>query len=322
MVWLFVPASGASNWESGLQSLPTEPSLMWRGKPMPLLSLLREWRKGTWIRLLSGMTLEPSTADRGVEKWISSLRDSLASLGAPQENRKEPKMNGGYGRTLTESLARYDPPSSSWRTSQVSLEGGLVTFSGPWPNSGMMRNGISFRRKRLEPRISDGEFSSWPTPHTTEIPLWATPRASEKGNYQKNVLGQRSLTLTGQAKGRWPTPRASPNENRAARLYNHETRTLAEETIRWATPTTRDWKDGTNPSEEAPTNSLLGRQAPRCGVGGPISSKDGQNLRLRLNPQFVEWLMGLPPMWTDLGPLETPLFQQWQQRHSQNYTGD
>jgi hypothetical protein len=35
----------------------------------------------------------------------------------------------------------------------------------------------------------------------------------------------------------------------------------------------------------------------------------------RLNPTWVEWLMGWPLGWTDLRPLETDRFQQWQQQH-------
>jgi len=35
----------------------------------------------------------------------------------------------------------------------------------------------------------------------------------------------------------------------------------------------------------------------------------------RLNPPWVEWLMGWPIGWTDLKPLETGRYQQWQQQH-------
>ena len=34
----------------------------------------------------------------------------------------------------------------------------------------------------------------------------------------------------------------------------------------------------------------------------------------RLNPMWVEWLMGWPLGWTDLKPLEMDKFQQWQQQ--------
>ena len=35
----------------------------------------------------------------------------------------------------------------------------------------------------------------------------------------------------------------------------------------------------------------------------------------KLNPTWTEWLMGWPLEWTDLKPLETDKFQQWQQQH-------
>jgi len=38
--------------------------------------------------------------------------------------------------------------------------------------------------------------------------------------------------------------------------------------------------------------------------------------RGQLNPEWVEWLMGWPIGWTDLKPLETARFHEWQQQHS------
>lgn len=35
----------------------------------------------------------------------------------------------------------------------------------------------------------------------------------------------------------------------------------------------------------------------------------------RLNPQWVEWLMGWPLGWTDLKPLEMDRFREWRQQH-------
>ena len=63
----------------------------------------------------------------------------------------------------------------------------------------------------------------------------------------------------------------------------------------WPTPTARDWKDGTNPSDNAPTNGLLGRAAPR-----DPTSQPGQ-----LSPDWVDMLMGFPVGWTDLEPWVT-----------------
>jgi hypothetical protein len=68
----------------------------------------------------------------------------------------------------------------------------------------------------------------------------------------------------------------------------------------WATPQARDFRTGQksrwdNPKRTRNLNDQVGGQ---------------------LNPDWVEWLMGWPVGWTDLQPLETDKFQQWQQQHS------
>jgi DNA (cytosine-5)-methyltransferase 1 len=102
----------------------------------------------------------------------------------------------------------------------------------------------------------------------------------------------------------WPTPRASYNENRTTQdAPSHGVThgaTLAGTAGQWATPTSRDWKDGANPSLAVATNSLLGRQDPRTPMAGDESLPPGQTSRRRLNPRFVEWLMGCPEGWVDL----------------------
>ena len=42
----------------------------------------------------------------------------------------------------------------------------------------------------------------------------------------------------------------------------------------------------------------------------------------KLNPMWVEWLMGWPMGWTGLQPLETDKFREWQQQHFLNFTGE
>ena len=69
----------------------------------------------------------------------------------------------------------------------------------------------------------------------------------------------------------------------------------------WATPTARDWKSGKASQATMERNSR------------PLSEQVGGNL----NPQWVEWLMGWPIEWTDLKPLETDKFQQWQRSHGE-----
>ena len=66
----------------------------------------------------------------------------------------------------------------------------------------------------------------------------------------------------------------------------------------WPTPTAHLAKETNAPSEALRNEPSLSSR-----VGGT------------LNPMWVEWLMGWPLGWTDLKPLETDRFQQWQQQH-------
>ena len=83
--------------------------------------------------------------------------------------------------------------------------------------------------------------------------------------------------------------------------------------LAWPTPTSRDWKSGdasdetmnrnSRPLNEIVCHSFL--QAPETPPHGSESLPTAPASRRRLNPAFVDWLMGLHPGWTDYAPVET-----------------
>jgi hypothetical protein len=94
----------------------------------------------------------------------------------------------------------------------------------------------------------------------------------------------------------WPTPTAHMSkETNAPSEHNRNTPTLTAQ-VNWATPTV-------------------------CGnynrKGASKTSGDGLATQVggKLNPMWVEWLMGWPLGWTDLKPLEMDKYQQWLQQH-------
>lgn len=133
---------------------------------------------------------------------------------------------------------------------------------------------------------------------------WSTLKASdaEKGGPNQSYGSGGTPPLPAQT-AQWPTPRAmsfDKSHQPGQTDIDHTARDTMTEL--WGTPTTRDWKDG-DPSPNAPTNSLLSRQAPRSSIGGePFShttlSSHQLSARRQLNPIFVEWLMGWPRGWT------------------------
>jgi hypothetical protein len=72
------------------------------------------------------------------------------------------------GTSTPELLASYDLDTASWKTSECSLFGGSIEFSGALPRSGMMRNGKIFGPLTSARRIV-GKGSG----------LWATPAAAD-----------------------------------------------------------------------------------------------------------------------------------------------
>ena len=65
---------------------------------------------------------------------------------------------------MSESLTYYDLTTSSWKTSQRCLFGGLADFSETWPRSGTMRNGRVYTRQTLGCLTVENDYSLLPTP--------------------------------------------------------------------------------------------------------------------------------------------------------------
>ncbi len=122
----------------------------------------------------------------------------------------------------------------------------------------------------------------------------------------KEDLKNMNQGLPYQTKQSWPTVRTSSANGASSKEVEagNPKQRLEVMITNWATPTTRDWKDSANAN--VPTNSLLGRQAPR-------SMQNGTQSQITLNPRFTEWLMGWPIGWTEFELAETEWFL-WLQR--------
>jgi len=90
----------------------------------------------------SGTMSAHSMEIRGEEKSMSSAEDSLAKT--YQSQGKVMELTGeeaGYGEKWPESLAKYNPNTSSWRTRQCLLFEDLAELLETFPNWGIMQDG-------------------------------------------------------------------------------------------------------------------------------------------------------------------------------------
>lgn len=89
----------------------------------------------------------------------------------PEKSQDLTRKEVGCGQNTPELLAKYDPNTRLWKTSQTCLldllnnpADGLAVYSETWPKSGMMRNGIAYQLATLAPGIHGTEFGYLPTP--------------------------------------------------------------------------------------------------------------------------------------------------------------
>lgn len=246
-------------------------------------------------------------------------------------------MSDGSGPPSRMPFAAWSRRSSSWRTSPGFCEGDSHPSSVSWPKWGTMRSGACYRRESWDSPIRGSGSSSWRTVHAQE-PGYSGPYYDKDGNPKTDPTGRfydedgvhKNVGVRQQydvMREEWGAPQANPRTHSARDVDHgkqianqaeenwrtpqvgtapyHKDPTTGERIYtvrgqagagRWASPTARDHKDGSlEGMGDAPTNCLLGRQAPRKDVRGDGSLDGGR----RLNPRFVEWLMGLPIGWSN-----------------------
>ena len=204
------------------------------------------------------------------DSWISSLADSRASRSRTAGNEKGSTTPDTCGPRFVTVLKRFSPTQSSlrtWKESLLPLALGFTAFS----------------------TMSSLTWNNWVSEQRADASL------AER-------LGHRIAGAGGSSSG-WPTATVGDSRNSGRHTTTtgvmHDGTTLVDAVKTWPTPTSRDWKDGADPSLNVPTNGLLGRAAPR----DPTSSPG------LLNPAWVEQLMGFPSGWTDFAHWEMHAYQ-------------
>jgi DNA (cytosine-5)-methyltransferase 1 len=317
----------------GDTSLDGEQSAPLNGNPIQLAYCAPD--KMTDFSRLSrfGMTYKPLMADRGEELLMSYLAAFHAKTSAQQEKGQElMESAAGCGEKWRASFTRYDPNSSLWRTHQCSLLGGLDEFLETWPQRGLMRDGECWEQQTLaqtirgtESGLSPNGVDSFHTPNTTGLDGGSNSRKALKHRQEKlptptaSDYKSQPTSKSWKAKGAinyklsnpeiqamWPTPTSHmAKETNAPSEHNRNTPTLTAQ-VNWPTPRTKGMCGGSG-SWDLLNKNTTKEEARQMGAGNGG----------KLNPMWVEWLMGWPLGWTDLKPLETGKSHCVQQPHGE-----
>jgi hypothetical protein len=127
-------------------------------------------------------------------------------------------------------------------------------------------------------------------PLPVAVQNWATPRTGKTTDENPETWAKRqaegkvaTMPLTAQVKA-WATPRAEHDLGR----HRGQPDTLHSQIKAWGTPNARDWMG-------APGQGCQERGGHRASLPGQIKKTENSG---KLNPRWVETLMGLPVGWT------------------------
>jgi len=247
-----------------------------KGKSKPPQFWQRAFKTKPCMKRLSGLTCPVSTANRSVDLWIASLAATRVSQTVLPDHVLEPKTTVSSSTNLFGSQTKCGLAVSSARTSQGMRTDSLKPLSLHW------KQWATALRQEYSAREKWGQATD-----VKDCSSWQTPKVST-GGWEKQKDGSKKLTLQGESET-WPTPCAQNHKGSGKDCI-----------IR---------KDGKSRLDQL---HYMAEQAFHT-LHQDQTTQYGQTLSdkpPRLNPLFVEWLMGLPIGQTNY---EQPVtgFAQW-----------
>ena len=290
----FAPGTEALTSDCADASRACGQSLMLRSRPSRASSFLRGWKAGNLMRLRSGLISNHSLGQSFADWWTSSLEATRASHSQPLESDSEAKTRDTSGRLSQAAFDFYNLESASLRTSTGTLPKGSITSCLTWEDWVIEQRGEFSARLSAARLISGSESLSWPTATTTEA----------KSDTRQDRAARGKQVMLCHAVRQWPTPTANEDKDQNA---SWETlakldkggrilRRIATLATGPADPESRS-SDGSH-QESWATPEAKNQVGYQVGADGTKWPRLGSQVSGKLNPRWVETLMGLPVGWT------------------------
>lgn len=309
-----------------------EKSLTWRGKDSLSRTWLQRWKRESWMQHLSSRTLRPSHTESFVDAWASSLEDSRVSHSQLLESvklLKTPDTSSPTSQTELESANLELFSSKTYKESSVARQPTESQFSSMssenWKDWVIEQRQEYSQRKKSARLIRESESSSleleknWATPQVTDVRT--DVRKPSERSEKANKGGCKNLREEVMQPQNWPTATTrdwkDTNSTVPPSRANPSKQTLGQRVAHVGL------QDQANPNTNGKSQESW--PTPRANKVHPeITEKNREHLANRkkanleediaghcgkatgkLNPDWVEHLMGLPVGWTDLGSWET-----------------
>lgn len=297
-----------------------EQSLLVRSKPLPQKTWLRRWKRAGSMPHLSGRILKPSLGSDFATRWTSYQEASLVSHLAPQADEQETTTQDTFGHTSSKVSNDWaDLPLFSSRMLRGSSQASSRATDGPIlserPFCSMSseswsawvikrRREYSQRVKSVRP-ISENECSLWvsaPISATQDALLfqrcsapqseerWATPRATH--HHAEDINRIRARKGVGIPLGTQVHLASQPTQPQEAQ----SSMSGSPQEPQWATPNTGSMERIVANCDYYKKRAEKGWQIDLHGQ--LMLDAQSPETTSKLNPRWVETLMGLPVGWT------------------------
>lgn len=258
-----------------------------------------------------GTMCEHLTANRGAGKSIAFAEASPAKTSQWQAKaRASTEREAGCGQSSRVLLAKFDHNTRSWKTPQCSLFGDSDECLETLPRWGMTQGGLLWELMTLE-RPTDASASGyWRTPDTGAGGEISAEKAADFASGKTRASGSAiQIRLCDQVRHPqlWPTPTVCGNNNRKG-LSKTSGDGLATAVLAYPTPKCQDAGAALFDRRKGNLGEVIHGKYLNGGSATP------QTKSARLNPNWVEWLMGWPIGYTDSKPLATDKFRSWRQQ--------
>ncbi len=287
-----------------------EKSLMLKSKPSLWRTWLRRWKRIKFIQHLCSRTLKNSHSESFVDAWTSCQEGSLVSLSPQQERREERKTQDTSSPTYSKASNSADQQlcfSKMLRESSAVKQPMENLFSSMsskvWKQWVIGQRQEFSQRLKSELLIKGKECSSWPT-MTVKSGGGLPPNSKSKSKSRKQHAGHPLETAV--MMQNWPTPTTSDHKGSGPTVIRKDGKDRSNGRLDYATEIHSGQPVRTNSSTTGKNPEQWGTPSASDYKGHP--GKNSKQKRItkqvsnpnRLNPSWVEQLMGLEVGWTQL----------------------
>ena len=259
-------------------------------------------------------------------KQMSLLGDSHVNHSQLQEKEKEQMTIDTSGMKLLESSENVNQSGSLAKMLKVLLTSKTAWYSDrcklTWKKKVSKSNVLLYQLQASVLGIKEKEFGLWATPNTMDT---LPPRSKEavirqmttarKGSTKPSNLREQVHTETMKMYGwMYPTPTQDSASERTKK-YKQGGTPLPMAVKMFPTPSASCQMDVVAPPETVQQNSK-GWSVTRVGTGTKFGAKLNDVVNKinkkpggKLNPNFVEFLMGYPMNWTKIEPIESKVLE-------------